>query len=524
MTHHEEFADLYLRLSLDRQGKTAIERQEADCREWAARNGLQVRHVHVDRGRSGYKNVTRAGFEEALSAATSGVVGTLIVWKLDRLSRRGMGQVGDALDRLDAVGARLVSVEDGLDTSRPEARMVVALLSEVARSESANIGTRVASAKAHLRTLGRWIGGQPPFGLRLASAGVLEPDPKTGPIAREIADRVLAGESVIGVVTDLNKRGVASARGGTWTVGSATQLLRGPAFAGLLPETEKDGRGSYTARVYPWRDPETGETVSIGEGIVTPAEQRKIAETIDARATADSWGRRRGVRSESRHLLTGLLRCDSCGARMSGQARSYVCQSARLGRGCPRTTRGYVPAVDHGVTEAWVRRLTAAEPGDPLLEAVAERWVRQHDPEAVANRRTISAEVETTEASIADLEDSRYLRGEFSGEAGLARYARLHERLEARLAGLRRDLERHTLPDADISPLLDPVLVRQAWQEASVKERRGLLRLALDCVRVKPSPGGRGYRFDPETRLRFVWAVPGAETSPECSGPAEANT
>lgn len=52
-------ADLYLRLSPDREGKTAIDRQEADCRAWAERNGLTVRKVHIDRGRSGYKNVSR---------------------------------------------------------------------------------------------------------------------------------------------------------------------------------------------------------------------------------------------------------------------------------------------------------------------------------------------------------------------------------------------------------------------------------------------------------------------------------
>ncbi len=86
--HQHTTADLYLRLSLDGEGKTAIDRQEADCRAWAERNGLTVRKVHIDRGRSGYKNVSRKGFDAAITAATAGVVGVLIVWKLDRLSRK----------------------------------------------------------------------------------------------------------------------------------------------------------------------------------------------------------------------------------------------------------------------------------------------------------------------------------------------------------------------------------------------------------------------------------------------------
>ncbi|MEU9573958.1 recombinase family protein [Streptomyces massasporeus] len=57
---------------------TAVERQEADCRAWAAGQGLAVRQVHVDRGRSGFKDVTRKGFEAARRAVTSGAVRTLL--------------------------------------------------------------------------------------------------------------------------------------------------------------------------------------------------------------------------------------------------------------------------------------------------------------------------------------------------------------------------------------------------------------------------------------------------------------
>ncbi|MFJ7592309.1 recombinase family protein [Streptomyces sp. NPDC097617] len=129
-------ADLYLRLSLDREGKTAIDRQEADCRAWAERNGLTVRKVHIDRGRSGYKNVSRKGFDAAITAATAGVVGVLIVWKLDRLSRKGIGEVSKALDDIGRVGGRLVSVVDGLDTKNDSARVTIAMLAELARNES----------------------------------------------------------------------------------------------------------------------------------------------------------------------------------------------------------------------------------------------------------------------------------------------------------------------------------------------------------------------------------------------------
>ncbi|MCO1616778.1 recombinase family protein [Micromonospora sp. CPM1] len=505
MSHHEHLADLYLRLSLDRDGKTAIERQEADCRAWCARNGLEVRTVHIDRGRSGYKSVDRAGFDAAVSALTTGTVGTLVVWKVDRLSRRGMGQVGQVLDQVEKVGGRIVFVQDGLDTSHQQSRLVLALLSEVARSESANIGLRVASAKAHLRNLGRWIGGQPPYGLAVTDDGRLDHDPRTAPIAREIADRALAGEPLVHIARDLNAREIPAARGGRWGVGSLSILLKSPAFAGLLPETVKRD-GKYTGKVVPWRDPETGETVEIGRGIITPAEQLQVVRLLEARTVADPTGRARGVRAQTSHLLTGFLRCGGCGRRMSAAGQSYVCQARRLGHPCPAHTTAMIPAVDRAVVDAFINRLAATEPGDPLLDTVAERWVAQHDPDVIRERATITAALDDANAALVDLEDARYLRGEFVGTEAVQRWTRLHERLTARVAGLRRNLADFPLPEADISPLLDPVQAREAWDAATVADRRDLLALALNAVTVAPANGRRGVRFDPHARLRFTWA------------------
>lgn len=286
--HQHTTADLYLRLSLDREGKTAIDRQEADCRAWAERNGLTVRKVHIDRGRSGYKNVSRKGFDAAITAATAGVVGVLIVWKLDRLSRKGIGEVGKALDGIDRVGGRLVSVMDGLDTKNDSARVTIAMLAELARNESRDLGMRVGNAKRYLRQRGQWIGGQPPYGLLVdPETKKLVQDPETAVYARLIADEALSGKALVHIARLLNEHGVESARGGEWNSSSVMQLLRSPAFAGLMPQTEyeeqPDGTRKYTNRVSPYRDPETLETVSIGEGIITVGERELILRRLEAR-------------------------------------------------------------------------------------------------------------------------------------------------------------------------------------------------------------------------------------------------
>ncbi|MFZ3595640.1 recombinase family protein [Streptomyces sp. BH104] len=127
-------------------------------------------------------SVVRDGFDSARAAVVSGAVRTLIVWKLDRLSRKGISEIGPLLDEFDQVEGRLISVLDGLDSTSPGARLAISSLSEWARQEAETQGQRIQHAKRFLRRQGRWIGGQPPYGLRVDVEGsgirrAVAPDP-----------------------------------------------------------------------------------------------------------------------------------------------------------------------------------------------------------------------------------------------------------------------------------------------------------------------------------------------------------
>ncbi|GAB2927318.1 recombinase zinc beta ribbon domain-containing protein [Streptomyces heilongjiangensis] len=189
-----------------------------------------------------------------------------------------------------------------------------------------------------------------------------------------IADEALAGKPLVRIARMLNEHVIPSPRGGLRQVGSLSQLPRAPAFAGLLPETEtvwdtRLGRRKYTSVVRPYRDPETGRPVAVGEGIVSIVsieEQQRIVAEIESRTQVRGDGVKRPVRSPA-HLLTGLLRCavEGCGARMSRNGASYVCQGVRLGHTCPGAR-----AMAVRVEEAVVNAFLARNPG------VATLWQR----------------------------------------------------------------------------------------------------------------------------------------------------
>lgn len=406
-------AAIYTRLSRMTDDQTSTERQEAEARAWAGSHSLEIVKVFTDVGLSGYRrDVTRAGFEAALRALESGEVGTLLVWKLDRLSRRGIGQVGAILDRLEATGGRIVSVADGLDTAQPHTRMAVALLSEIARTESANIGVRTSSAKQALRRKGKWHGGSPPYGLRRTEAGFLEPDPEKAEVVRRITSEALAGRSLRSIAQGLNESGIPASRGGAWAVSTVSKILRSPVLRGSL------GRG------------DDGEEIPSA-ALVSPGDAARVAQLIESRSVVSQDGRRRGARPEPRGLLTGLIRCDHCKASMtyhlgrgvkvsstdSGeqgtQRPRYLCAGKAAGRQCP----------GNGVNAAPVEALVSREvltflgsvdpdPEDPVLQEAARRWLQgtREGAEIGAHRRALEQKLEDAEAKLADLENARFLR------------------------------------------------------------------------------------------------------------------
>ena len=304
-------AVVYARLSRSRANKASLSVQEADCRAWAVENGMTVVEVCIDEGRSAFAGGRRPGLERALELVERGDVTALLVWKLDRLTREGPARAEFIAALVAGAGARLIAVHDGVDTAGPAAGTAVGELARLAQAESVNTGLRVQSAKARLRSEGRWIGGQPPYGLSCRDGKLYVSEPEAR-VVRAAAEKVLAGASLVGVARALNAAGVVAPRGGQWTAGSLAQLLLGPVTAGWSPETVKDDSGRYTSRVVPWICPQTGDAVSV----MAEEEAPVLAPELQARVRSALAARRRDTcqwPSESPHWWpTGVPTLAGC--------------------------------------------------------------------------------------------------------------------------------------------------------------------------------------------------------------------
>lgn len=105
-------------------------------------------------------NLDRPGFQDLQSAIFDGEVDTVVIWKLDRLSRSlidGITILADWADR----GVRVVAVTQQIDMSGALGRMVAAVMLSLAEIEREYIRERQAAGIAVAKAEGRYTGRKP---------------------------------------------------------------------------------------------------------------------------------------------------------------------------------------------------------------------------------------------------------------------------------------------------------------------------------------------------------------------------
>src|SRR5439155_10918586 len=125
---------VYTRLSLDRDGtKEGPDRQEAACRRLASERGWTVVDVYEDRDISAYSGKVRPEYDRLMADVAAGRIDTILVWKLDRLTRQGIVGITPLLEALAQASARLVSVTESIDATTALGEGVSGILAPLAK-------------------------------------------------------------------------------------------------------------------------------------------------------------------------------------------------------------------------------------------------------------------------------------------------------------------------------------------------------------------------------------------------------
>ncbi|MFI1306597.1 recombinase family protein [Streptomyces sioyaensis] len=509
VTDPAKLCDLFLRRSTLKDDKTTLKAHESDLRQRAEREGLTVRKVWKEELSAFKAGVIREEFDSAISAVLAGEVRHLLVWKLDRLSRKGMGQVGQVLDQFEAKDARLLAHMDGLDSSVPQHRGLFAWLAEQARSESYNTSLRTRRTKAAKKVTGEWPGGQPPFGLRVRKGKkATEEHPKEYGTARRIADALLGNQAAGVIAGALNADGVRARRGGKWRSSTITQLAHSPAWAGLMPVHE---RYTDTAGRERWRATDepmigaNGEPIRVGRGVITVGDRVRILAALRSRTSESLAAGRRG-KPAAQSLLSGLLKCGRCGGNMTKGGPQYRCyRRVNMGKTACQGMSVLVNDADTVLSAAFISRVSNLPDDHEAFRSLALRWLAYDKPEESARRAELALTVEEAQARMDSLDDAYYVQGRFKGAKGQNRYEQLRAAIEAQLEPMSAELT-EIAASLDPEVLRDPDVLHKAWIAADLERARMLLRVVLHSVTLLPPPGpGKRSIWELYARCCFHW-------------------
>lgn len=339
---------LYLRFSTPRQERgSSRERQEADCRAFAAAKGWTVVEPPIaDLGRSAWKgdHLRKGNLGKFAQQIMDGDIpsGVILVENLDRLSRqkprvtqRWMEDICDRGFKIACVmGGKVYDAESLQDN-------IMDILDVLYQGKAANDYVETLSRRSkgsydkrlnEARENGTVVHAVGPYWLKAVGKRPnirWEPIPKRVKVVREIYDLACAGQAPWAIAKIFNERGELSFTGKPWERTSIIKILRNRAV-----------EGDYVVGEGKSQKP-TGEVLI---GYYNTAEPTVPLDVIkEARAMMDRRSIRKGKGRNSgavNNLFGQKLRCHHCGGRMMTtgyQSRYITCYDAQRSNGCTQT-------------------------------------------------------------------------------------------------------------------------------------------------------------------------------------------
>ena len=333
-------AAIYARYSSDLQSETSIDDQVRLCRERAEHDGMTVTEVYSDYAISGGTLSNRPGMLALMDAAKQSKFDVVIAEALDRISR-DQEDIAAIYKRLSHAEIKIVTLSEGEINELHvglKGTMNALFLKDLAIKTKRGQRGRVEAGK---------IPGGNSYGYNIirqlkddgtVTTGEREINVEHAAIIKCIFEEYAACKSPRKIAAALNAECIPSPRGGQWnasTINGSRQRRNG-----ILNNELYLGRITYNRQRF-IKDPETGKRRSRlnpeHEWVVTDVPHLRIidddvwnrVQAIKARYTSKVGNKRQ----TKKRLLTGLIKCGSCGGSMTIVNRERYSCSAKRERG-----------------------------------------------------------------------------------------------------------------------------------------------------------------------------------------------
>ena len=454
--------------------------------------GWEVLPERYDDGGFTGGNIDRPGLQKLLADIEAGLVDTVVVYKVDRLSR-SLLDFAHLLATFEAKGVGFVSTTQQFNTRDAMGRLTLNVVISFAQFEREMIADRTRDKMGAARKRGKWLGSRPPLGyegdrerMRLVVV------PEEAEQVRTMFQLYLRLGSAAEVALRVNALGWTRKQvraqaghllgGGPWDEKDVQMLLRNPLYVGKV-----DFKGTLYE----------GEHAAI----VDPVLFERVQRTLDSKTCGR--GQRRG--RNPAYLLQSILYCGLCGGPMTttsglgrkGEAyRYYACRHRirRTGTYCdhPRVS---APEVERLVV-ARVSQVCA----DADMRARIALRMSVTEPEMAARLQAERAEVEARRVALR-AEGERLLKALGSAGSSLlaARISELERELEpihGRLAAIDAQMQSLQLAAEQVTQMVTILSAfDHAWKAFSDAERHELILVLVERVVVNVVAGSVEIRF-----------------------------
>ena len=309
--------------------------------------------IYQDEGFTGY-NTNRPEFQKMLEDIRAQKIKTIIVYRLDRISRN-VSDFCNLKDELAKYNVDFISVTENFDTSSPMGVAMLMITSVFAQLERDTIAERIRDNMYELAKTGRWLGGTTPLGFKSKKIENIDFDGKKRSlykleiIPEEIQtinliwDKMLELKSLTKLETYLLKAKIKTRNNNNFTRFSLTSILKNPVYVTADLEIKKffedmgapiyaddsvfdnkHGLIAYNKRLE--KKGHTNTMKDISKWIIAVGKHEGIISSSKFITTwkllQNNQNKRMRTPPKNHSLLSGIIKCSSCGSYMRPRLRS----------------------------------------------------------------------------------------------------------------------------------------------------------------------------------------------------------
>ena len=291
---------IYCRVSTSMQAEDgySISEQQDKLNKYCEIMGWEVSETYTDAGFSG-SNIERPAMQKMLKDAEKHRFNTILVYKLDRLSRSTSDNLYLIKEVFKKNNIEFVSLNEKIDTSDAMGEFFFTLLAAVAEMERQTITERMMLGRLGRAKAGKPMSYQlPPFGyIRNREKDILEIVPHEAEIVRGIYTKYLSGISITKICNDLNAKGHIG-KSTLWSHSTVRNALTNSAYI---------AKGKFKGEMYEQQH----------EKIIDDDTFWRAQEEISRRQIKESQRTKQSRPFQSKYMLSGLMRCGYCGANIT---------------------------------------------------------------------------------------------------------------------------------------------------------------------------------------------------------------